>query len=206
MTMPSQRVRRATIEDLPKLMALWQQEQLPAEELGRRCLEFQIVESPEGDVLGAIGFRVEGQEGELRNEAFLQPQSADELRGRLWERLQTIIKNHGLSRVWTTMSAPFWRAQGFQPAPGETLNKLPTTFAGPSGDWHVLQFRRESAPQGLSLDQEFALFKEAEKESVARIYRQARVARMIAFVVGAIVLCLVLVWAVFFFKFHTNKP
>lgn len=202
--MANQRVRRATIEDLPKLMALWQHEQLPAEELGRRCLEFQIVESPEGELLGAVGFRVEGQEGQLRNEAFLHPEQADALRERLWERLQTVIKNHGLCRVWTTMDAPFWLAQGFQKAETDKLDKLPPTFAERSGNWHVLQLRQDTAP-AVSLDHEFALFKEAENENVQRIYRQARVARTIATVVGLIVLVLVIIWAYFFFKLHPTQ-
>ena len=38
-------VRRATLEDLLKLIALWQQENLPWENLEKRFTEFQLAET-----------------------------------------------------------------------------------------------------------------------------------------------------------------
>ena len=47
---PRQQIRRATIDDLPQLKALWEQEQLSAGELEKRFKEFQVVEGEGGEV------------------------------------------------------------------------------------------------------------------------------------------------------------
>src|SRR5262245_23646061 len=113
MTTPSQPARRATIEDLQKLTPLWTREGLPAEELGKRFQEFQVIDGSDGALAGAIGLHITGQEGRLHSEAFLHPEEAEPLRARLWERVQMIAKNHGLVRLWTQLNAPFWSQNGF---------------------------------------------------------------------------------------------
>ena len=50
-------VRRATLDDLPTLLGLWEVNRLPALELERRLTEFQVVSRPDGVVVGAIGLR-----------------------------------------------------------------------------------------------------------------------------------------------------
>jgi hypothetical protein len=44
--------RRATIDDLSKLTPLWRAEGLAAHELEKRFKEFQLIEGPDGDILG----------------------------------------------------------------------------------------------------------------------------------------------------------
>src|SRR5947208_15870874 len=76
MTAPNQQVRRATVEDLQKLAALWKQENLPAQDLEKRFKEFQVVEGEGGGILAAVGLQIVGPEGRLHSEAFAHPEQA----------------------------------------------------------------------------------------------------------------------------------
>lgn len=193
MTTPNMQARRATIEDLPKLMSLWQQESLPAEEMGKRLQEFQVIEGAGGEILGALGFQIAGQEARLHSEAFLRPEEADVARAKLWERVQMVSKNHGLARLWTQQDAPFWSQIGFQSSPTELAAKLPAPFAGQPQPWAHIQLRAEAA--GVpSIDQEFAIFKEMQRAETQRVFRQAKVMKIVAAVVVVIVCALVVVW------------
>ena len=199
MTTPSLPARRATIEDLQKLTPLWAQEGLPAEELSKRLQEFQVVDGPSGELAGALGLEIVGHEGRLHSEAFLHPEEAESVRGRLWERVQMISKNHGLVRVWTQLSSPFWHQNGFaSPAP-ETAAKLPATFAGNPAPWNVLQLRDETA-MAPSIEKEFAMFREMQKEETDRIFRQAKVLKLVAGVILLVVFVLLAIWIFAWFK------
>ena len=98
MSTPQLQVRRATIDDLPKLAPLWREENLDVNDLEKRFKEFQIVEGPSGEVVGAVGLQVAGQEGRLHSEVFARPEQADLAREKLWERAQILVNNHGLLR------------------------------------------------------------------------------------------------------------
>src|SRR5687768_15030871 len=179
MSTPQLQVRRATIDDLPKLAPLWREENLDVNDLEKRFKEFQIVEGPSGEVVGAVGLQVAGQEGRLHSEVFARPEQADLAREKLWERAQILVNNHGLVRLWTQFSTPFWHHNGFAPAPADVLAKLPPAFASSPGPWLFVKLREEVA--AISIDKEFAMFKEAERERTEQMFRQARFLKMIAF-------------------------
>ena len=200
MTTPSLPARRATIEDLPKLTMLWAQEGLPAEELGKRLQEFQVVDASGGELAGAIGLQIAGHEGRLHSEVFLHPEEAESIRVQLWERVQMISKNHGLVRVWTQLGAPFWSQNGFGiPAP-EIAAKLPPVFAGNPAPWSFLQLRDEAAAP--SIEKEFAMFREMQKEETERIFRQAKAMKLVAGIVVMVVFVLLAIWMFAWFKTH----
>ena len=73
MTTANLQVRRASIDDLPQLNSLWQQERLPSASLEKRFKEFQVVEAS-SEILGAIGLEVLGTEGRLHSEVFAHPE------------------------------------------------------------------------------------------------------------------------------------
>lgn len=196
MTTSNLQVRRATVEDLPKLGPLWKEEGLPAEDLEKRFKEFQVVEGEGGQALGTFALQIIGLEGWIHSEAFARPEQSDTLRDKLWERVQIQAKNHGLVRIWTQLAAPFWHTNGFQPAGNEQLVKRPASFAGDARPWLVLQLREEPTGQAVSIDKEFALFKESEKEQRQRILRQAKVLKMIATTIALLVLVFVIVMSV----------
>ena len=180
MTTTNPQVRRATVEDLPKLVPLWQAENLPTQELEKRFKEFQVVEAPAGEIAAAVGLQVSGLEGKLHSEVFVHPEQSDAMRELLWERAQVIAQNHGLVRLWTQFSTPFWNHSGFRLAAGETLGKLPPMFGDGARPWQFLQVKDEAAP--VSLDKEFAMFKEMEKERTDKMFRQAKVLKLFAMV------------------------
>ena len=208
MTDANVQVRRATIEDIPQIISLTRQENLQTLDLEKRFKEFQVVQGPGGEVLGTIGLQISGNQGRLHSEALLHPEQGDELRQKLWERITLIAQNFGLTRVWIQNSAPFWHTLGFAPANPEVLPKLPAEFTGSPGNWSTLQLKEETGPV-TSIDKEFALFREAERERTEKMFRQARVLKMLAAVVAVAVFALVAVWAFLFFKNYrgrTNQP
>src|SRR5436190_16582065 len=113
MSTPALQVRRATMDDIPKLIPLWRQEHLSVQDLEGRFKEFQVIENGSGTIAAAVGLQVSGQEGRLHSEVFEDFGQADALRAALWERLRTVAQNHGLVRVWTQFTSPYWRTIGF---------------------------------------------------------------------------------------------
>jgi len=204
MTTPNQQVRRATIDDLPKLIALWQQEGLPWESLEKRFKEFQVVEV-DGELAGAMGMEIVGRDGRLHSETFAYPELADDVRELLWERAQTMAKNHGLVRLWGQFTAPYWNRSGFDYAPTEVLSRLPREFEGDAHPWRFLQLRDEGAAN-VSFEKEFAVFKEMEKARTARIYQQAKMLRVIAGLVVLAVCGLLVFWVLAWFKARHQIP
>ena len=202
MNLQNVQLRRATLDDLPKLIALWQRENLPWTTLEKRFTEFQIAE--EVEFLAAIGLQISGKEAKLHSEAFTHSDQADELRARLWDRVQNLARNMGLVRIWTQLKSPFWTGSGFQPATEEALAKLPTAFAENSAHWRVLVLKDEKAA-AISIDKEFELFKEAQREETQRLMQRARVMKMVAIIFALCFTGLLILWAVFMAKSNIFK-
>jgi N-acetylglutamate synthase-like GNAT family acetyltransferase len=197
-------VRRATIDDLPKLVPLWREENLDASDLDKRFKEFQVVDDSQGNLIGALGLQIAGQQGQLHSEVFARPEHADAAREKLLERVQILANNHGLVRVWTQFSTPFWHQNGFAPAPGDVLAKLPPAFSANSAPWLFLKLREEGAG-AISIDKEFALFKEAERERTEAMFRQARFLKIIAFALAGAVLVLIGFLTLRFFQVRRRR-
>lgn len=181
---PSQfRVRRATTDDQAGLKALWQSMLLPAAELEKRLTEFQVAETGEGQLLGAIGIQIVRQNARLHSESYLDFAQADEARRLFWDRLQTIASNHGVFRVWTQESSRFWSQLGFRSADAKKLSQLPPEWQSAGGEWFVFQLKDEEAIAN-ALDKDFAAFMSAERRNTERTYEQARMLKTIITVIG----------------------
>jgi len=168
------RVRRATTDDVEQLISLWQSARLPVEELDKRFTEFQIVESADGKLLGAIALQISAQEGKIHSEAYSDSALTDQLRPLLWERLQSVANNHGLFRLWTDEPAPFWKRNcGFGEVSKDALEKFPLQFGQAQSRWLVLQLKEDRAAPS-ALEAEFARFKAEEKERNDKLFQQAR--------------------------------
>lgn len=199
MSSASIHVRRATLEDLPLLRGLWEAERFDAPELERRFTEFQVVQGPGGELLGAVGLQVQNQQGLLHSEAYVHPETEEELRPLLWERIQTIARNHGLHRLWTRERAPFWRRCGLEPAGEPELQRLPPAFGDRQREWLTLRLRDELAVPH-AIEREFELFKAEQDAALERARRQVRIVKTIAWVIGLVLLAIAAVILVKFVK------
>jgi len=191
--------RRATVEDLPQLAALWRLEQLPADALEKRFTEFQVVSDDAGQVLAAIGLQIAGVQGLLHSEAIAKPELGDSLRERLWKRFQVIIQNHALERLWTQINVPFWREQGFERASAEQVASLPAQFSGNSYEWFAKTLR--AADASAAVERELAQLKAMQQEESVRMQQRVQWAKRLAFGITIVVFLLVVAWAVAMLKF-----
>jgi len=189
------RVRRATLDDIGQLTALWESMRYPTQDLARRVTEFQVAEGPDGKVLGALGLQIAERQGRVHSEAFGDFALAEQLRPLLWDRVQAVATNHGLLRVWTQEQAPFWNHCGLLKADAQALEKLPAPWRAPSPAWLTLKLR-DDVETVISLDKEFALFMQSEKQRTERVFQHARVLKTIATVVAFVLLILVVAWGV----------
>ncbi len=188
-------VRRATLDDIGQLTALWNSMQYPTSDLARRVTEFQVVEGPDGAVLGALGLQIAERQGRVHSEAFGDFALAEQLRPLLWDRVQAVAANHGLLRVWTQEQAPFWNHCGLLKPDVEALEKLPALWRELSSGWLTLKLK-DDVETVVSLDKEFALFMRSEKQRTEQVFRRARAFKIFATVVAVILLLLVMGWGV----------
>lgn len=196
------RVRRATTDDMGALVPLWKSGHLPAEQLDKRFTEFQIVESADGKLLGAIGLRIAGSEGQIHSEAYSDFGLTDRLRPLLWERLLSVAANHGLFRLWTDEPAPFWKKEcGFSGPSGEALARFPVQFGKANSKIQVLQLKDDRAAPN-SLDAEFALFKAEEKERSQKMYQQARFFKSVAIGLSVVVFICFVIGLIILFRYR----
>ena len=188
---PGLRVRRATLDDLVTLRAIWLSMRLPADELEKLLKEFQVVEDADGNVLGAIGIRLSRQHALLFGEGFSDFSIADIARQMFWRRFEALAANHGIFRMWTRETSPFWLHWGFQPANAQILSRLPEEWRTPDGKWFTLELKNEEAVNE-ALKTKFVGFMDAEKQQTARVVEKARtlktVITIVCFTIG--ILCI----------------
>ncbi len=199
MTATNFKVRRATIDDLEPLKAVWSAMKFSVEDLQNRLTEFQVAESADGKFIGAIGLQIAEKQGRIHSEGFTDFAFAEEIRPLLWERLQSVATNHGLFRLWTQERAPFWSRCGLTPAKEETLQKLPAVWRN-SESWLALQLREDAAIEAISDDKEFEMFIQSEKERTARAFQQARVLKTVATIIALLLAGIVIIGGAFLMR------
>jgi len=196
------RVRRATLDDITQLVALWKSMHLPADELAKRVTEFQVAQSAEGTVVGAVGLQIAERQGRIHSEGFTDFAVADQVRPQLWDRVHAVATNHGLLRLWTQEQAPFWTHCGLVKPDEDALGKLPALWRNQPASWLTLKLK-DDVETLISVDKEFALFMESEKQRTARAFQHAKILKGIAMVI-AIALCALMFVA--FFQLVRKNP
>ncbi len=176
--------RRATLEDLPRLKELWALMRFSDADLERQLTDFQVATDAAGHVIGAVALQISQRHGRIHSEAFEDFSHADQARPALWTRIENLAANHGLIRLWTRETSPFWTHNGFQSATASELEKLPLLWNCAHSDWLTLKLKDEEVV--ASLEKEFALFVESEKQQRHQLLSQASVLRTI--VLGAVIL------------------
>ncbi len=182
MSSPKLRVRRATTDDFQSLRSLWNSMHLPADKLESRLTEFQVIESADGQIAGAIGLQIIRQHARLHSEAYADFSAADAARELFWERIQLIASHHGVFRLWTQENSPFWSRCGFRIVITESLVHLPEEWKRFEGKWYTLQLKSEAAL--ATLEKQLTTFRESEKQRTNQTLEQARTLRTIITVIG----------------------
>jgi N-acetylglutamate synthase-like GNAT family acetyltransferase len=194
--MPTHRCRRATVDDLPALQALWQQAGLPWEDLDRFVTEFQVVELSEGGrLVGAIGLQVDGSEGLVHSEAIADGEEADPIRAALWCRLQIVARNLGAVRLWTLEDAPYWRTV-FAPALPDQVVSMSASFRDPEAAWWTFQLVDPARAEQLAREQMALLSTSLETEKV-ELQDSVRKIRTLLFTIAGIVLGIMMIVLVY---------
>jgi hypothetical protein len=171
-------IRRANVDDLGGLRILWERAHLQVLDMERRLTEFQLIASMDGDLIGAVALHIDRKQGRIHSEAFLRAEDATEARPLLWERLQTLARNHGLTRLWTREPTGFWGEIGFEEPTAEALATLPPAFNEGPGRWRTLGLRDDSAAT-ISVEKEFELFQQAQRADTEELMARAKQLKVI---------------------------
>lgn len=192
-------VRRATVDDRPWLVPLWQSLDLAADELDRRLTEFQVIETADQQPLGALGLQAAGRHARIHSEAFADFGFADHFRPRLWDRIQALAQAQGIVWIWTLEESPFWSRNGFHAPSAELRGKMPAEWQTERGRWSVIQLREDTLA-GIDLDAHVEALMRQERERTSRSLQRGKTLKKLAtlaavilaiFVMGAVVY---LVW------------
>lgn len=211
--MPPLRIRRATLDDLASLKALWSAANLAGDELENRLKEFHVVEH-DGRFAGAFGVQIVRQHMRFHSEDYTDFAVADAARQLIWERIQTLAANHGVFRLWTQETSPFWTHWGFQPATPESMERLPDewkTLEGPGaperskGGWLTLELKDEEAINA-ALGGQFAGAMDAEKKQTSGVAESARKLRLAITIAGFAIFIVCAIVAVYLLLHHPLSP
>ncbi len=189
-------VRRATLDDVGKLTELWRTMQFPVDDLARRITEFQIAVGEDGNILGALGLHVSGKQGFIHSEGFADFGLSDDLRPALIDRLNAVAKSHGLMRIWTQETAPFYRHRGLERADRETLAILPQALRDQPGEWLTLKLRDEIDTL-ISAERHFELLMAVQKEKGQRAVSNSKAIKTAARTF-AVIICLLMIGAMIY--------
>jgi hypothetical protein len=158
--------------------------QFAPEELARRVTDFQVAETSEGTLVGAVGLLVADRQGYIHSEAFTDFALADTLRPMLWNRLHTVANNFALLRFWTREQAPFWAQIGMVLPDGEAMEKLPAAWREPVSGLRTVKLR-DDVDAIMAASQQFELLLAVEKERTRSLIQRAQTAKKIATAIGA---------------------
>lgn len=197
-------VRRATLDDLPALKALWELMRFPAADLEKRLTEFQVAEGEDAKMIGAVGFQIVARHGLIHSEGFTDFVVADQVRPSWLARIHSLALNHGVARLWTRENAPFWTRNGLQPASEDEMQRLPETWDRAASGWFTLRLKDEEVI--ASLDKEFDLFVVAEKQRSTKALDQARKLKVAVTVVGLAIALSLIGWAVYLMLTRPTAP
>jgi N-acetylglutamate synthase-like GNAT family acetyltransferase len=197
------RIRRATVDDLAALKAIWLSMRLPADQLESRLTEFQVVER-EGEVVGAVGFQIVRTAGLLHNEGYSDFSVADAARQMFWERIQTLASNHGVYRLWTQETSPFWLRWGFQPADIESLARLPDEWKGSEEKWYTLELKNEAVISAV-MEQQLSSFRSSENKQASELMARAKTINTVGTVFFVIVFFAGVAFAIYLFHLRASR-
>ena len=186
--------RRATLEDIDVLRGLWLTSLYPVQDLEPRLTEFQMVEGPDGRLLGALGISVKGEEAWIHHEAFTHPDTETAIREKLWNRLKVLFGNQGVHRIWTCEKAGFWKQIGFRNPAGEERSKFPSAFG--TGGTLLLVFPLKDLKAEKLIESKIIELQAVRGEEEVRMERRTRIVRIAAWSLAGFLMVLLIYFTI----------
>ncbi len=175
---PGTTIRRANIDDLEMLRGIWRESRLPEHELEKRFTEFQLAVDASGWILGIIGLRFAGHEGQIHSLAVRRPELETELTAALWDRVHALADQHGAHRLWTRENGGFWSEAGFE-APTASASSEPPALFGPSSHWKILKLRDEPLKL-IAAEEQLEAYLELERLKTNQLVRRGQLLKILA--------------------------
>ena len=196
MSQAAYQIRRATIEDLPALVQLWKDNGMPFQELEKRLTEFQVVLSENGAIIGAVGFFILARNALIHHEAFLLPEIEEILRELVWQRIEVLVKNHAIARLWTMEEAPFYQHfAGMKVAASEEMQNFPVIFGDSNKKWLTLKLH-DDTHHSVDVDTHLELFRQHQQLEMEQLAKRTKLWRAVATMLSVILFIAVVVWGV----------
>lgn len=172
-------LRRATLDDLETLRGLWRECRLQEYELEKRFTEFQVILDANGWILGALGLRFVGHQGQVHSLSIRRADLHDDLVNALWERVESLSQQHGAYRLWTREPGGFWETLGFQPPDAPASKELPPAFGQAAEAWRTIKLRDEPLKL-IAAEEQLEAYLEIERLKTERLVRRGQVLKMAA--------------------------
>ena len=114
-------VQRANADDLSRLSSLWEKGHLDTVDLSKRFIEFQILLGPDDSIIACFGFRVAANQAFLHSVCIDDEENTDLIQILIWERLESLLNNHGIHALWSTPVNDIWEPKKLSKPPLKTL-------------------------------------------------------------------------------------
>lgn len=198
--------RRATVDDLPQLIELWDRAFCPADIFEKRLTEFHLVEDAQTKrILASIGIHPENTGAMIHSEVFGDPLNQDLYRDMLWPRFQTLSRNLGVSKIWTQETADFWLKVGFKRVLENDLGALPNF---PDREehlsWRVFQIFDEEMVEEKMKENRYEALLQIQHDETEAYNRQLRVLRNVIITLG--IIAIGTMFLLFLFSFVSSHP
>lgn len=189
--------RRAAVEDLAALQALWLEAGMPWEQLGSFLNEFQVTTDDDGLITGAIGLLIEGDQALLHSEVVRAGTDADLSRSALWRRIQIVARNQGVQRIWTQEDADYWKTSGFTPVPPPLADRAQVSFVKSADSWLACDLMDPERAKTM-IQEQLALLEAERMQEAAAFQQRVRTFRAFAILLafGVLAGCIALLYRI----------
>lgn len=179
--------RRAAVEDMAALQALWLEVGMPWEELGGFINEFQVTTDEDGLITGAIGLLIEDDQALLHSEAIRAGSDADLARSALWRRVQIVARHQGVQRIWTQEDADYWRTSGFSLVPPPLVDRVQASFLKSADTWMACDLMDPERAKAM-VNEQLAILEAERMREAEEFQGKVRIFRTFAILLAFIVL------------------
>jgi len=190
--------RRANLDDLDRLIELWERHDFDPIDLEPRLIEFHIAENEEGVIHAAIGIRNQDRQAMLHHECW-SAEMKPQLRRDLAHHAFSVCEMMQLWKIWTLLDDTHWQEMGFDDVPAEKMDDLPKGFGDWKKPWKAYKLKADIASDA-NLARQFELLKIENDATNTRIEKTGKFMRLFGYFVVSIIVIAVVLGVIAFFK------